>query len=142
MLVRCRYCGAVFPDETTKCRKCGKVHTPMPSHVIKTVITYVPTPKTIKRVQMVDKILGLSGSFLIMISILLCIIGAIMDNHTGIILMSIGAAGLVVGAIFLFIVYNYDKRAEKKTETVEENKPPEINAEEYEKMLYDFISDK
>lgn len=65
-----------------------------------------------------------------------------MDNHTGIILMSIGAAGLVVGAIFLFIVYNYDKRAEKKTETVEENKPPEINAEEYEKMLYDFISDK
>lgn len=126
MLVRCSHCSSVFPDDVSKCPKCGTPYTPPP-----------PPPQPLSTSDKENAIVASVAVFGALITIILFTIGMILLSMgvaltLGLILSFASIIGIIVtaGAI---IKQMHDHNISVRRST-------NVSPKEYEQRIRDFIS--
>jgi len=129
MLVRCSHCSAVFPDDVSKCPKCGTAYTPPP-----------PPPQPLPTSDKENAIVASVAVFGALITIILFTIGMILLSMgvaltLGLILSLTSIIGIIVtaGAI-IKLKQMHDHNVSVRTPTTD------VSPEEYEQRIRDFIN--
>lgn len=130
MLVRCSHCSAVFPDDVSKCPKCGTAYTPPPPP------PQQPQPTSDKENAIVASV----AVWGVLITIILFASGMVLmfmgvALTLGLILSLASTVGIIITAVAIIkLKQMHDHNVSVRTPTTD------VSPEEYERRIRDFIN--